>query len=80
MASPLAGKVAVVTGASRGIGAATAIALCRAGASVFLIARSLKELKAVEALCKAVDITSGLSSLLGAALGARGMLRHRHDG
>jgi glucose 1-dehydrogenase len=32
--SVLAGKVAIVTGAARGIGAATAIALARAGASV----------------------------------------------
>lgn len=37
----LAGRVAVVTGASRGIGAATAQALRRAGASVVRVARSL---------------------------------------
>jgi short-subunit dehydrogenase len=36
----LAGRVAIVTGASRGIGAATAWALARAGASVVLAARS----------------------------------------
>jgi 3-oxoacyl-[acyl-carrier protein] reductase len=35
----LAGKVAIVTGASRGIGAATALALGEAGASVILAAR-----------------------------------------
>jgi 3-oxoacyl-[acyl-carrier protein] reductase len=35
----LAGKVAIVTGASRGIGAATALALGEAGASVMLAAR-----------------------------------------
>ena len=35
----LSGKVAIVTGASRGIGAATAIVLAEAGASVMLIAR-----------------------------------------
>ena len=34
MSEPLKGKVAVVTGASRGIGAATALALGRAGARI----------------------------------------------
>ena len=37
-------KVAMITGASRGIGRATALALARAGASVSLIARSEEEL------------------------------------
>jgi NAD(P)-dependent dehydrogenase (short-subunit alcohol dehydrogenase family) len=36
----LAGKVALVTGASRGVGAATAVALARAGAAVACAARS----------------------------------------
>jgi NAD(P)-dependent dehydrogenase (short-subunit alcohol dehydrogenase family) len=35
----LAGKVAIVTGASRGIGAASAFVLARAGAAVMLVAR-----------------------------------------
>jgi NAD(P)-dependent dehydrogenase (short-subunit alcohol dehydrogenase family) len=39
--SPLAGQVAVVTGASRGIGAATAAALAAAGAQVIGISRSM---------------------------------------
>jgi NAD(P)-dependent dehydrogenase (short-subunit alcohol dehydrogenase family) len=39
----LAGKVAIVTGASRGIGAAAARALAAAGASVMLAARSLAQ-------------------------------------
>ena len=35
----LAGKVAIVTGASRGIGAAAAFVLAKAGAAVMLVAR-----------------------------------------
>jgi NAD(P)-dependent dehydrogenase (short-subunit alcohol dehydrogenase family) len=44
-----AGRVAVVTGASRGIGAATAALLAQAGARVALIARSKEGLAAVAA-------------------------------
>jgi NAD(P)-dependent dehydrogenase (short-subunit alcohol dehydrogenase family) len=43
----LAGRTALVTGASRGIGAATALALDRAGARVALAARGVAELEAV---------------------------------
>jgi len=45
---PLAGKLALVTGASRGIGAATAEALAQAGAHVLLVARSAAALEEVE--------------------------------
>ena len=45
---PLAGRIAVVTGASRGIGAATAKALAAAGAHVVITGRKVKDLEAVE--------------------------------
>jgi len=47
-AKPLAGRVALVTGSSRGIGAATAKALAAAGAHVVLPARTAKDLEAIE--------------------------------
>lgn len=45
---PLDGRIALVTGASKGIGAATAIALADAGAHVVLTARDVKSLEQVE--------------------------------
>lgn len=64
----LAGKVAMVTGASQGIGRATAIALANAGARVALAARSEEKLAEVareivaaggEALSVKMDVTDG---------------------
>jgi NAD(P)-dependent dehydrogenase (short-subunit alcohol dehydrogenase family) len=44
----LDGRIALVTGASRGIGAATAQALAAAGAHVVLTARNVRDLESVE--------------------------------
>ncbi|MBP2340601.1 NADP-dependent 3-hydroxy acid dehydrogenase YdfG [Saccharothrix coeruleofusca] len=48
MTNHLQGKVALVTGASSGIGEATAVALARAGAAVAIAARRVERLKALE--------------------------------
>ncbi|GAA1353404.1 SDR family NAD(P)-dependent oxidoreductase [Saccharothrix algeriensis] len=48
MTNNLEGKVALVTGASSGIGEATAVALGRAGASVVVAARRVERLAALE--------------------------------
>ena len=67
---PLAGKLALVTGASRGIGAATAEELAGAGAHVILVARSGSALEEVEekiheeggsATIAPLDLTDGQS-------------------
>ena len=69
-AKPFAGRLALVTGASRGIGAATAEALARAGAHVILVARNTEALEAVEgrihdgggsATIAPLDLTDGTS-------------------
>lgn len=60
---PLAGRVALVTGASRGIGAATAKALAEAGAHVVLTGRDVKALEVVEDAIHAADGTSTIAPL-----------------
>jgi short-subunit dehydrogenase len=44
----LEGRAALVTGASSGLGRATAIALAQAGADVALVARSAEELESTQ--------------------------------
>ncbi len=51
---PLAGQVALVTGASRGIGRGVALALARAGADVALAARTVPDLEEVAAKVEAL--------------------------
>jgi 7-alpha-hydroxysteroid dehydrogenase len=73
----LDGRVAVVTGAGRGIGAACALALAEAGADVVLAARTYNQLRAtadaVEAAGRGVHIvTADLTDLAEAARLAAG--------
>ena len=78
---PFEGKLALVTGASRGIGAATAEALASAGAHVVLVARTGSALEAVEerihdaggsATIAPLDLTDGASiAKLAVAIGER---------
>ena len=78
---PLSGKLALVTGASRGIGAATAEALAAEGAHVILVARTASALEEVEdrihqaggtATIAPLDLTDGESiGKLAVAIGER---------
>jgi len=81
MAGAFAGRLALVTGASRGIGAATAEALAREGAHVVITARTVADLEQVEerihaaggsATIAPLDLTDGDSiGRLGAAIAER---------
>jgi len=67
---PLAGKTAIITGASRGIGEATAYELASLGAQVFLTARSRDPIEAIAAKInaqggKAACLASDVSRYLG---------------
>ena len=57
---PFAGKLALVTGASRGIGAATAEALAAAGAHVILTARTASGLEEIE---EKIDAAGGSATI-----------------
>ena len=57
MGADLKGKVAIVTGASRGIGAAIVKRLADAGATVVAVARSIESCEGA-ALCRKVDVSN----------------------
>ncbi|QZD95298.1 SDR family NAD(P)-dependent oxidoreductase [Qipengyuania gelatinilytica] len=66
MTKPLDGKLALVTGASKGIGAATAKALAEAGAHVVLTGRDVRSLEKVE---DAIHEVGGASTIAPVDLG-----------
>ncbi len=59
--SPLSGRIALVTGASRGIGRAVALGLAKAGAHVIIAARSVG---ALESLDDEIQAIGGAATLL----------------
>ncbi|MGZ3284752.1 MAG: SDR family NAD(P)-dependent oxidoreductase, partial [Xanthobacteraceae bacterium] len=61
MSPPLADRIALVTGASRGIGYATALALAKAGAHIVALARTVGGL---EELDDAVKLAGGSATLV----------------
>lgn len=73
---PLSGSVALVTGASSGIGAATALALAREGCSLVLVARRTGRL---EELAEAIGAQGGASLALTADLAAADEVRRTVD-
>jgi len=60
----LGGKVAVVTGASRGIGRAVAVDLCRHGADVALLGRDAAALDETAAACRAARTQASAPSFV----------------
>src|SRR6202051_423900 len=63
MTKPLADCIALVTGASRGIGRATALALARAGAHIVAVARTVGALEEVDDAARAAGSSATLVPL-----------------
>ena len=57
---PLDGRVAVITGASKGLGKAMALALGASGARLALVSRNQEQLQAVAAECRSVGAEAGI--------------------
>ena len=70
---PMSGRVALVVGASRGIGAATAEAFAAAGAAVVLAARDTTALKSVAG---GIEARGGRALAVGADVTDAGSMRH----
>jgi NAD(P)-dependent dehydrogenase (short-subunit alcohol dehydrogenase family) len=63
MTQPLAGSIALVTGASRGIGRAVALTLARAGAHIVAVARTTGALEEVDDAARAAGSSATLVPL-----------------
>src|SRR5690349_25020137 len=63
MSKPLADKIALVTGASRGIGRATALELARAGAHIVAVARTVGALGELDDAARAAGSSATLVPL-----------------
>src|SRR5262249_55770140 len=63
MPAPLADRIALVTGASRGIGYATALALAKAGAHIVAVARTVGGLEELDDAIKAAGSAATLVPL-----------------
>src|SRR5207344_3356403 len=70
---PMSGRVALVAGASKGIGAATAEAFAAAGAAVVLAARDTAALKGV---ADGIEARGGRALAVGADVTDAGSMRH----
>src|SRR5262249_5534850 len=63
MTQALAGSIALVTGASRGIGRATALVLARAGAHIVAVARTVGALEEIDDAARACGSSATLVPL-----------------
>jgi NAD(P)-dependent dehydrogenase (short-subunit alcohol dehydrogenase family) len=80
MATTLAGKVAIVTGASRGVGKGVALGLAEAGATIYVTARTVEEGKAAVALPGTIHQTvREIEQLGGPGRGIAVACDHRDD-